>query len=169
MVDLFKTGSMRVFSQEDDTEKNTKHQNPSDQPTIDCYHLIELLGDEDLINKVMSIFLKETKEHIQVLNKSLKNSDAEAICCCAHVIKSSASNVGATHLSRIAYKLESIAKENNSKQVTSLLDNLQCEFERVAAILSKSNWLEIVKQQKQCTKNKLDEDVEVLLVEEQVD
>ena len=109
--------------------------------------LIDKLGDEELINEIVPIFLKDSGERLDKLSEAVESNDSGAIEFYAHAIKGAARNVGAKRLSDIAYQLECAGRENNVEPAKPFFDKLKVEIEKVVAFLSQADWIEVAKQQ----------------------
>jgi hypothetical protein len=51
--------------------------------------------------------------------------------------------------------LECAGRENDIKTASTIFDNLKTEFEKIAAFLSRPDWIEIAKKKKVITDDKL--------------
>ena len=121
--------------------------------------LIDRLGDEELINEIVPIFLKDSKERIDKLSEAVKSKDSKAIKFYGHVIKGAARNVGAKRLSDIASQLECAGRENDLEAATPLFDSLKIELEKVVTFLSQPDWIEIAKREKAVTEERFNDKV----------
>lgn len=126
---------------------------------INWDHLIALLGDEELINKIVPLFLKDTKECLDNLSDAIKSGDTKGIDFYGHTIKSAALTVGARRLSDIAGLLEYAGRGNNLKLALPLFDKLKAELEKTITFLSRKDWIEIAKQGKATTGERFNDDV----------
>ncbi len=94
----------------------------------------DVLGDK--FKTTISYFIEDTNMYILVINDKLAKNDIEGIILPAHTIKSSAKQVGAFRVSKIAEDLEILCKtlvENDEQQmenVKNLRDKLQQEFDQ---------------------------------------
>jgi CheY-like chemotaxis protein/HPt (histidine-containing phosphotransfer) domain-containing protein/anti-sigma regulatory factor (Ser/Thr protein kinase) len=122
---------------------------------INWEQLINMWGGEELIKEVTAIFLKDSKERLAKLSEAVKAGDSKEIKFYAHAIKGSAKNTGAKRLSDIANQLECVGRENDIKTATTIFDKLKTEFEKVATFLSRPDWIEIARQEKVITDDKL--------------
>lgn len=126
---------------------------------IDWPGLVERLGDEESIKEIVLIFLTDVKERIEMLTGAIMVSDAEEIKSYAHALKGAAANVGVKRLSDIAYCLECAGREKNMAAATPLFDELKAESEKVVTFLSRTDWIEIAKQDKVITEEKLNANI----------
>jgi len=93
--------------------------------------LKRILGDEDLLNTIVGVFLDETPTRIAELNQAMESGDCEKICYLAHTIKGIAGNLSALHLQKQAALMEAAAKEANMEQVSILMPALQQAIEQL--------------------------------------
>ena len=110
--------------------------------------LMGRLGDEDLIQEVVPIFLKDNKERLEKLEEAVKAADAEAVKLYAHAIKGAGRNVGAQSLSDIAHKMECAGGEGDIEACIVLFDSVKTELEKVMTFLSRPDWIEVAKREK---------------------
>lgn len=115
------------------------------EETINYDQLISRLGDEELIKEVIPIFLKDGQERFEKLQEAVLSKDSKAIKFYAHAIKGAARNVGATLLSDIAGRLESLGREGDLESADSIYGALKTEYEKVVSFLSQPDWIETAK------------------------
>jgi len=112
---------------------------------INWNQLIDRLGDETLIKDIASIFLTDSAERLEMLEKAVEERDIKNIKLYAHAIKGSALNMGATRLSDTALCLEQAACDQNTESADKLFDSIKTELEEVCTFLSQTDWIEIAK------------------------
>jgi len=136
------------------SSERTSHGPQSGEPTaasketFSWDHLIDTLGDEESIKKVIPVFLNDTKERLDQLAEAIRTSNAEAITLLAHAIKAVGGNVGAKRMYDIAHRLECAGKANDVEAAAPLFDLLNSEFDKVVSFLARGDWIEIAKQEK---------------------
>lgn len=123
---------------------------------INWDQLIDRLGDEEVINEVVPIFLKDNTERLDTLSEAVQSGDSEGIKFYAHVIKGAAKNVGAKQLSDIAYSLECAGRENDLEAAIPLFDRLKAELEKLVSFLFQADWIELAKRERVITNEKLE-------------
>ncbi len=101
--------------------------------------LKRIMGDEDLLNTIVKIFLDEAPTRIAELKQALESSDCEKICYLAHTIKGSAGNLSALHLQKQAALMEAAAKNENMEQVSILMPALQQAIEQLKQCFEQHN------------------------------
>jgi len=121
--------------------------NLSFENIIDWHGLVEGLGDEELVKEMILIFFTDVKERIKMLTEAIKACDTSGIESYAHALKGAAAIVGAKQFSDIAYRLECAGREENMAVATPLFDELKAESEKVVTFLSRTDWIEIAKEQ----------------------
>ena len=115
--------------------------------------LMARLGDEELIWEVVPIFLQDNRERLEELEKAMEIRDAEAIKRCAHAIRGAGRNVGAQQLAKVAFDLECAGREGDIDASVALFDTIKAELEKVMTFLSRSDWMEMAKQEKIITED----------------
>ena len=73
----------------------------------------------------------------------------------AHAMKGAARNIGAKQMYDIADRLECVGRKSYVEAAASLLDELKSEYEEVMSFLSRADWIEIAKQEKVVTAEKI--------------
>lgn len=115
------------------------------QDVINWPELENRMGDEQLIKEILSGFLADNAERIELLTKAVKVENIEDIKELSHAMKGSAATIAAKPLSQAAYQLELAAKANNLNNADSLLDDIRNEFDSLKTLLAQSNWIQSVK------------------------
>jgi PAS domain S-box-containing protein len=97
-----------------------------------------LMGDAELVRKVITIFLIDIPDQIQVLKEFIKNGDAIGVERQAHTIKGAAANIGAEALRTTAYELEISARSSGDlKALQARIPDLETQFEQLRNELNK--------------------------------
>lgn len=95
--------------------------------------LVDIMGDG--FPELVRIYLEETPRRVLQLRDAAAEGDADAIVACAHTLKSSSANLGATGLSELARRIEYDARGGMTGHLTPVAEATVLEFERVAAAL----------------------------------
>ena len=98
--------------------------------------LERVLGEEELLDKVLRTFFQNVQETITLLEKAIADQDASESRLCAHSIKGAASTVSALALQETAKQMELAAAEGNIAGVKKRLSELAkklTEFAKVTA------------------------------------
>ena len=89
------------------------------------------MGDTDLAEKVMKIFLEQTPGQILDIKNALETHDLQCVELLSHSIKGACANIGAERLQAVALQMEKEARAGDAAHVTSHVDTLQHEFEQL--------------------------------------
>lgn len=99
-----------------------------DQEAIENLRALDTDGDNAFLREIIGIFLQDTPLRIADLHQSLAAGDITHFSRAAHSLKGSASNLGATHLSSAAARLEQQARHDGLGAVGSHLPIIEAEF-----------------------------------------
>ncbi len=90
-----------------------------------------LMGDENLIEEIVTIFLDDIPRQIETLKGHVAGGDPEAVRRQAHSIKGAAANVGGEALRGLAFELEKTSGARDMEQVKTLMPQLETGFEQL--------------------------------------
>ena len=82
--------------------------------TLDMIRDMQPPGADDILTKVIKIFLRDAPERTQKISLAMAAGDLESIRDHAHYMKSSSGNLGAIYLSSLYKKLEGNTRETDS-------------------------------------------------------
>ena len=99
--------------------------------------LSRLMGDNDLAEKVMNIFLDQTPGQILDIKNALETNDLKCVELLSHSIKGACANIGAERLQAVALQMETQARSGDATHVTSPVDTLQHEFNQLEKAVQK--------------------------------
>ena len=100
-------------------------QNPAIDPTvIEQIREIQPPG-ENLVAKIIELFLNEAERLRLCLEQAVSTSDWESVGKHAHSLKSCSANVGAMQVASLSHELESACRENKDDQVPALYSRLR--------------------------------------------
>ncbi len=121
----------------------------TDNEVIDFDSMIDICGDEETAREITEIFLTDAPQCMELIAAAIKTENTKDVKLYSHRLKGTSANIGANHLRQSAYQLEDAA-QNNADMVllSNLFEQLKSEFENVISVLSKPNWLELIKKQK---------------------
>ncbi len=103
---------------------------------VDLGRLREVSGnDPDFVKTLIHIFLDNTEQCLDTLERALERSDLVQIRLQAHTIKGACSNAGARDLSALAETIENLTKEPGASFDPTLFRGLREEFQRVRGFL----------------------------------
>ncbi len=86
-------------------------------------------GGDALPKKMIDIFLTHTPERMEQIRTGIGTGDARKAETGAHSMKSSAGNVGAVRLQRLAEEAEGLAEEGRMAELAELLPRVEEAFE----------------------------------------
>lgn len=95
---------------------------------------IKKLGGDELLRKMIDIFLDRVPNRIKAAQDALKTMDFKTIRYEAHSIKSSAGNLGAGSLQRHAQTAELLAENNDDAGLDESIKNISLHYEAFAEI-----------------------------------
>ena len=103
----------------------------------DIQKSLELLGDMDMYNSVLTDFLNMIDEKIDKLNKCKSINDMANYAVEVHALKSDVRYLGFMALGDLAFELETLSKENDIVSVSAKHDNLIIEVAKVVSACKK--------------------------------
>jgi HPt (histidine-containing phosphotransfer) domain-containing protein len=106
-----------------------------DQKVLDGIRALQEEGKDDLLNKVIMIFLNDSPERLKELRKAVNSGDAPSINRIAHTLKSSCANLGALNLSSHFKEMEAMGRTNSIEYAPQLLSQIESEFLAAEAAL----------------------------------
>ncbi|MHC4365341.1 MAG: CBS domain-containing protein [Planctomycetota bacterium] len=114
--------------------------------------IMETCGDEDMVEEIVKIFLRDAPQCVQLIAEAIRTEYPKDIKLYAHRLRGSARHVAAAKLAEKAYLLECIGDEKDIETAASLFDDLRDEFGKVISFLSEDDWIEVAKQQENSKK-----------------
>jgi PAS domain S-box-containing protein len=103
-----------------------------DLPVYDRKGLIaRLMGDTDLVAKVVTRFLESMPSQMQSLRDLLNAGNAASVERAAHGIKGAAANVGGEKLRRAAFKIEEAANAGDLSSAMGHFTDMESQFEQL--------------------------------------
>ncbi len=93
------------------------------------------MGDEELVQEVLDMFLDNLPQRIQELQAALDAADSQAARMAAHTIKGMAANTSAEALRAIAKEMEEAAESGDLEAVREKMEALVDRFEELRAML----------------------------------
>jgi signal transduction histidine kinase/HPt (histidine-containing phosphotransfer) domain-containing protein len=89
------------------------------------------LGDENLFNDVLKVFIQDLPVQITTIKKALEAKDFDQISMHALSLKSSASTIMADQIKQIAFNLSVAGNDNNRDEINQLIINLETIYEQL--------------------------------------
>jgi two-component system sensor histidine kinase/response regulator len=105
-----------------------------DKQALDAICALQEEG-EDLLSKIITIFLNDSPERLVELRKAVNSGDAPSINRIAHTLKSSCAHLGALNLSSLFKEMEAMGRNNSIEDTPQLLSHIETEFKAVEAAL----------------------------------
>ena len=97
-----------------------------------------LMGNEDLIREVVSIFLDDTPRRIKTLREQMTKGDAVGVGQQAHAIKGAAASIGGEALREIAFEMEKAGREKDLEKLVAMMPELEKGFEEFSFVARES-------------------------------
>jgi len=86
-------------------------------------------GNEDILQNIIQLFLKETPKQLSELEKKLASNEMNAATNIAHSIKGSTGNFGAVQMREISLSLEKMCREGHTEKANEIFVELKGSFE----------------------------------------
>lgn len=102
---------------------------------IDVDASIELLGDIEMYNETLRIFIEENKTRIPNIKQYRESGDMENYAIQVHALKSDSKYLGFKELAEYSYQHEMKSKEGNKDYVNDHFDELMSEYSRIYDII----------------------------------
>ncbi len=121
--------------------------NPADQTQleVDWQLLMERIGDEELIDEIVPIFLKDNKERMVLLEQAVQKNDSKEVKFFAHSIKGASGAIGAAAIFELGKELEYAARDEQTEKYAPLFAQIKSHFANLLAFLDKKDWKDIAK------------------------
>ncbi len=97
--------------------------------------LNRLMDDRELALRILSAYLEDTPQRLQLLQHFLQSNDLEGIKRQAHAIKGAAANITAAALEKLAIELEASARNEELEEIHRLVPEILDRFEELRKIL----------------------------------
>lgn len=106
-------------------------------PTLDENTLAALKTiTKDRFPTLLKVFLDNGETLVQKMEKGREDADIKAIRESAHALKATTGQIGAARLQSLVIAIEDILRDDESKDISTLLKNIRKEWESVKEILS---------------------------------
>lgn len=89
------------------------------------------IGGQEFLIEMIDLFLQHAPERIRAAREALAGGDHKALYRAAHSLKSTAGNLGARGLQRVAERVESKAAEMDVETIPPLLEEMARRYEDV--------------------------------------
>lgn len=104
---------------------------------IDVDSSIEILGDMEMVEELLSDFLVEMDDRIPLMKEYLNNKDMENYAIVVHSIKSDSKYLGFNVLADMALEHQLKSQDNDVNFVEKNFDKLLKEINRILEVISK--------------------------------
>ena len=98
-----------------------------DTASLDCIRQLKGVGGDEMVRRVVNLYLSNSSMLVEDLRIGLAQGDAEAVRQGAHALKSSSQNVGACELATLSQKLEEMGRSGelvDAQKYMGALDEL---------------------------------------------
>jgi len=106
---------------------------------IDKEQAIKHLGDENVFNEVLKVFIDDLPDVIDRIKQALEEQNFDQICMNALSLKSSAATIMAGEIKKIAFDLGVAGNEENREEISQLLSTLEKGAEDLTQAYSQLN------------------------------
>jgi len=106
-----------------------------DQDVLNQLRELQDADDPDLLSRVMQIYLVESPKLVDRIRHAAQAGDAMEMSRCAHSLKSSSANVGATGLAALCAQLQVAGHDGDLERSRALLARIEAAHVRVQAAL----------------------------------
>ncbi|MCE5341163.1 MAG: response regulator [Planctomycetaceae bacterium] len=113
---------------------------------VDWSLLMERIGDEELVDEIIPVFIKDNEGRVQLLAEAVRKQDSPEVKFYAHSIKGACGTVGSPILFELGKQLENAARLEEKDKYTALYQQIQTHFDKLLAFLRRSDWKQIAKQ-----------------------
>ena len=104
---------------------------------VDVDSSIELLGDVDMYNETLDMFIEENKKRIPRIEKNKDEENLKDYSIDVHALKSDCKYLGFKELANLAYDHELKSKENDIEYINQHFSELMNEYDRIKNIIDK--------------------------------
>ena len=115
--------------------KISRTSKPADKTSVPIYDregfLERLMGDSEMAQGVIDVFLDDIPKQIESLKTAMQDSDVETAKRVAHSIKGAAANIGGEALRHLAAEIEKACKDGQLDSVTDRCPELESQFDRL--------------------------------------
>jgi HPt (histidine-containing phosphotransfer) domain-containing protein len=95
-----------------------------------------LMGDTDVIAKIIEVFLESTPRRIEVLKDCAARGDLEGAGHEAHSIKGAAAGIGGEALRAASFEVEKAWREGDADRLIAMAPGIEKRFEELRLVLA---------------------------------
>lgn len=103
---------------------------------IDTIRAMQRPGKDDLLAKIVGAFFVKTPDVIEQMQGAANDEDVESVAAAARGLGTSSAYLGAEKMSSLCKRIESVAAESGTDELTELVSTLAKEFESVTEQLN---------------------------------
>jgi signal transduction histidine kinase/DNA-binding response OmpR family regulator/HPt (histidine-containing phosphotransfer) domain-containing protein len=103
---------------------------------IDTIRAMQRPGKDDLLAKIVGAFFVKTHDVIEQMQGAANDDDVESVAAAARGLGTSSAYLGAEKMSSLCKRIESVAADNGSDELTELVSKLTQEYESVTEQLN---------------------------------
>jgi HPt (histidine-containing phosphotransfer) domain-containing protein len=108
---------------------------PTDTFEPSALDLLGRMGPPGFTSKMIDLFLSSTSILVDMVEKSSRSGDWGGVAFAAHSLKSSAGNLGLSHLTRQADEIDRQVREGNTEAAARLAGELRSVWDAACAAL----------------------------------
>jgi HPt (histidine-containing phosphotransfer) domain-containing protein len=107
----------------------------SDSIDLSALTRLRQLGGDELLSKMVDLFISHAEPAIEEASAGLASGDLDVVRRAAHSLKSSAGNLGAQHVQRLAEMVELSAENRTTAGLNELMTSLKSAYSEAKAQL----------------------------------
>ena len=108
------------------------------EAALDGLGSLQSMGQPDIADELIPIFLQETPPRIRRLRQALDSGNVQELLRLVHGLKGSAATFGATEIAELCQQVERLTRAGALPDTAELIDALETAFERVGAMLDRT-------------------------------
>jgi signal transduction histidine kinase/CheY-like chemotaxis protein len=109
------------------------HSGETDQVIFDRDAFLQrMLGDEELVQAAVKVFLDDMPKQIDILEKNLNKGDLEGADRQVHSIKGASANLGGEALLVVIGKIEKAVRARDASAALTVMDSLKKQFDKLS-------------------------------------
>jgi len=141
--------------QSDKTDNNNKQETgmtsaqtvvQTNECEIDCTLLMERIGDEELVDEIIPVFINDNVGRMNLLAEAVRKQDSSEVKFYAHSIKGACGTVGSPILFELGKQLENAARAEEKEKYAALYQQIKTRFDSLLEFLKRSDWKQLAKQ-----------------------
>ncbi len=109
---------------------------PADALDSKALAMIRRIGGEDLLSKMIGLFLDRAPGQLHAARAALETGDLRALAQAVHGLKSSAGQLGASRVANLAQQIETHCDAGHATPLPSLFAELEAANSTASALLA---------------------------------